>query len=112
MSELISDVLIGWHIESDENGELQKSIANAFVSFKQFWISDISYPISLVMQVWETVSPTPRSQIVGEQWTSGYTIFKGSKQTIYNILWYNQRAIVRLLLVRKPRGMYWSKSAL
>ncbi|XP_063692861.1 serine/threonine-protein kinase SMG1-like [Bolinopsis microptera] len=46
----IIDVLIGWHIESDTNVDLQKSISKAFLSFKAFWLSDISYPLSLIMQ--------------------------------------------------------------
>ena len=47
----LSDVLIGWHIELDTNVELQKSITKAFMAFKPFWMSDISYPLSLIMQV-------------------------------------------------------------
>ena len=53
-----ADLLIGWHIESDDHVELQKSIANAFLKFKPFWNSDLSYPLSLIMQVCYHVANT------------------------------------------------------
>jgi len=47
------DILVGWHIDSTQKEELTQYASDSLVAFHQFWVSDLSFSITLLGQFLE-----------------------------------------------------------
>jgi len=47
------DILVGWHIDATQKEALTSYTSNALVSFRQFWLADIHFSLTLLGQFLE-----------------------------------------------------------
>jgi hypothetical protein len=62
----IVDILVGWHIDIQQDPVLIDYIASALISLHEFWVKDMMFSVDLLKQFLEDMEAYSNVRIVGE----------------------------------------------
>ena len=58
------DILVGWHIDIEQDQELIEYISSALVCFREFWVKDMPFSTDLLKQFLEDMEAYSSVSIV------------------------------------------------